>query len=169
MTPLESVLLSFSLVCALTDTLEGKIYNVLTIPLLVGGLVYYALGLLILQFTMVAATQFGMYVSIGILCFLLAIVCYGIKIIAGGDVKFFVALYAWIGPSEFLMAMAYILMASGCLGLLYMLEDGRLKGWIESLYISFVSGKCVTTPDIDYRRPLGFSVFLGIWAYILLE
>jgi prepilin peptidase CpaA len=167
LTPLEIVIICFAIICALTDILESKIYNVITFPVLLGGVIYHAVGIFYPEVSWASASIFGKYVGLGCLWALLWMVVYGFRIVAAGDVKFFLALYAWTGPPQILLLSSYILMASGVLALLYLIEDRKLIQFFRSSLYSFYSGVRIMTPDREYQRPLGFAMLLGTAAYIL--
>jgi prepilin peptidase CpaA len=99
--PIALVLVA-ALIAAVTDVWKFKVYNLLTFPLLLGGLLYHAMqsgapGL--------AGSFFGALVG-----FALMIALYAIGGLGAGDVKFVAALGAWLG----LPLTLYVLIA-GCL------------------------------------------------------
>lgn len=164
---LEILLVSFALVCALTDILEEKIYNVITLPVLLGGVLYAAIGVFYPELSLTSVLYFGKYLGIGCVWFLIWFLLYSFRIVAGGDVKFFLAIYAWAGPPEIFLLSAYILIASGVLALVYLIEDGRLAYLLRNTLILIFSGVRVVGPDRHYQKPLGFAMLLGTLAYIL--
>lgn len=164
---LESLLICFALVCSITDILEEKIYNIVTLPVLYGGILFHMLGVFYPEFSSQTLMYFGKYLGLGFVWFLIWFVLYAFRIVAGGDVKFFVAIYAWTGPPTILVISAYILIASGVLALIYLIEDRRLVTFVKSGFLSLVSGVKILNPDIHYQRPLGYAMLLGTAAYIL--
>lgn len=164
---LEILLICFALVCALTDILEEKIYNIVTLPVLLAGVIYTLIGVFYPDVSFSSVLYFGKYLGIGLLWFLFWFVLYSLRIVAGGDVKFFLALYAWAGPPEIFLLSAYILMASGVLALMYLIEDRRLVILLRNTLVSLFSGVRLVTPDRHYQKPLGFAMLLGTAAYIL--
>ncbi len=91
-----------ALIAAVTDVWKFKVYNLLTFPLLAGGLLYH---------TLQGGTS-GLTESIvgAIVGFALMIVLYTLGGMGAGDVKFVTALGAWLG----LPLTLYVLMA-GCI------------------------------------------------------
>lgn len=99
--PIALVLVA-ALIAAVTDVWKFKVYNLLTFPLLAGGLLYHALhggtpGL--------AGSILGALAGFGLM-----ILLYTMGGMGAGDVKFVTALGAWLG----LPLTLYVLMA-GCI------------------------------------------------------
>jgi prepilin peptidase CpaA len=99
--PIALVLVA-ALIAAVTDVWKFKVYNLLTFPLLAGGLLYHAVhggtvGL--------AGSFLGALIGFALMIFL-----YAMGGMGAGDVKFVTALGAWLG----LPLTLYVLMA-GCI------------------------------------------------------
>jgi len=97
-----AVVLTAALIAAVTDVWKFKVYNLLTFPLLVSGLLYHAIhgggpGL--------SGSLLGALVGFGLM-----ILLYAMGGMGAGDVKFVTALGAWLG----LPLTLYVVMA-GCI------------------------------------------------------
>lgn len=103
-TLVQGVILILAAIAAFTDLLRGKIYNAMTFPAILGGLVY-ALAQQgfsgFLQSLGAVAVAFGVF---GVLYFL--------KVISAGDVKYLMALGAW-GGVRFTLDVALLSLAIG--------------------------------------------------------
>ena len=89
----------------ITDTLRFKVYNVLTFPLAVGGLVFHSWMQGIHGFYLSAAA-----LVVGLL---VLIVPYGLGALGAGDVKFFAAVLSWLGMEPMLTILIGASLASG--------------------------------------------------------
>jgi prepilin peptidase CpaA len=94
--------LAAALVAAITDVWKFKVYNLLTFPLLVSGLLYHA-------WYAGASGLAGSFLG-ALMGFVLMIFLYTMGGMGAGDVKFVTALGAWLG----LPLTLYVLMA-GCI------------------------------------------------------
>ncbi len=99
--PIALVLVA-ALIAAVTDVWKFKVYNLLTFPLLAGGLLYHALH--------GGAPELTGSILSALAGFGLMILLYTMGGMGAGDVKFVTALGAWLG----LPLTLYVLMA-GCI------------------------------------------------------
>jgi len=107
-----------TIVAAATDLRRFKVYNALTFPTLVGGLVASAWlgGLAGLGYGLLgSATGFGVLV-----------VFYALGGVGAGDVKLFAALGAWLGPQHTLELFFAASMAAGAYALILAFMHGGL-------------------------------------------
>jgi prepilin peptidase CpaA len=119
-----AVALAAAAVAAVTDVWKFKVYNILTFPLLVTGLVYHgvtggAAGL--------AASLLGAAAA-----FFLMIVLYVLGGMGAGDVKFLTALGAWLG----LPITLYVFLAGCIVGGIY---SAVLVVWASSMKEVFLN------------------------------
>lgn len=115
---------SVSLIAAATDLRRFKVYNVLTIPALIGGLVASAwLG----GWGGLGTSLLGVAVGFGVL-----VVFFALGGVGAGDVKLFAALGAWLGPwLTFEVFLASSLAAGAYALVLVVLEGGTTLAYIR--------------------------------------
>jgi prepilin peptidase CpaA len=122
-----AVALVAALIAAVTDITRFKVYNLLTLPLLVAGLVYHGMmggpgGL--------AMSVVGMVLGAAIL-----LVFYVMGGMGAGDVKLMAALGAWLGlPAIFYVFLASAL-AAGAYALVMMVAYGSTGEIVVNLKI----------------------------------
>jgi prepilin peptidase CpaA len=123
-TPLPAaVVLIAALIAAVTDVWKFKVYNALTLPLLVSGLLYHGItgGL-----TALGGSSLGMLFGFGIL-----LLFYAMGAMGSGDVKLMAAIGAWLGmPLTF-----YVFIASSLAGGVYAVGLLVLAGGIGETLI----------------------------------
>lgn len=149
-----------SVVAAGTDLAKGRIYNWLTAPAMLGGLVASA----------VHAGLSGLGDSaagIG-----LGLVLYGwmffIGMMGAGDVKLLMALGAWGGGVYCFRVAVLSVLVGGVLALILMAVRGRLLGFVRKIYAYLVSlaVKELETafPKIDRKQTMPYGVPIAIAA-----
>jgi prepilin peptidase CpaA len=169
-----SIVLLASLVAAVTDVWKFKVYNALTVPLLLSGLAYHA----------AAGGMDGLRGSLTGACFGFGvlIVMYAMGGIGAGDVKLMAAIGAWLCmPLTFYVFLLGAL-ASGAYAVVLVLSSGRLReSWIELQVILFriiafgqylrADGRLETEITRSDRRqrlvPFGAMLALGLAVVIL--
>lgn len=87
----ETVLWCLLIVATVTDLMRGKIYNLLTLPLLLSGI--------LIQLTFAGLTNFAPILFSVAVAFVLFFPLYLIKAMAAGDVKLLMAFGAWSDAS----------------------------------------------------------------------
>jgi prepilin peptidase CpaA len=119
------VVVAATLVAAATDVCLFKVFNWLTIPLLVGGLAYHSL----------APTAEGFqFASIGAACGLLILMpAYLVGGIGAGDVKLLSGIGAWVGLHDFLAIFIVTALVSGLYSVVLMLVTGSFEKRMCSL------------------------------------
>jgi prepilin peptidase CpaA len=123
-TPPVVVVMIASIVAALTDIMKFKIYNILTLPLLVAGLLYHAAvggmpGLL--------GSVLGLALGGGIL-----LLFYLLGGMGAGDVKFLAAVGAWLG----VLLTFYVFLASAIAAGIYALVLILVYGSPRQTYVN---------------------------------
>ncbi|MBI3556590.1 MAG: prepilin peptidase [Deltaproteobacteria bacterium] len=150
-------------IAAVTDYRTGKIYNWLTLPALLAGLVVaVANGVP----TMVAALQ-----GVGV-AGLIFLPMFFTGILGGGDVKLLLALGTILGAQGiFLLSLVTILIAgAGAVALLF--KHRRAGIFVNQLAMFFRSvftpGLALQWPKLnrDIKAPFGIAIFFGL-LYIL--
>ena len=126
-TPPVVVVLIASIVAALTDILKFKVYNVLTLPLLVSGLLYHGV---VGGPPQLLGSVLGLVLGGGVL-----MIFYLMGGMGAGDVKFMAAIGAWLG----LVLTFYVFLASaiaaGIYALVLIFAYGSLRETFVNLQI----------------------------------
>jgi prepilin peptidase CpaA len=173
--PVAIVLLA-SVIASITDLWKFKIYNLLTVPLLIAGLAYHSIMLGWAGFN---ASLCGM-----LLGFAVFIIPYLAGIMGSGDVKLVAAVGAWLGVS----ATSVVVLLGCALTVVYALAFMMFKGGIGALWDNLVLSSYRVSavirhmaPDDEYEtvqmiaggqrqrgRLIPFSVMLGAGFIIAL-
>ncbi|HEX5271180.1 MAG TPA: A24 family peptidase [Gemmataceae bacterium] len=169
----SAVVLSAALAAAITDVWKFRVYNALTLPLLLAGLLYHG----------VREGPTGLALSvIGMLCgFGVLIVFYLLGGYGGGDVKLLAAVGAWLGPETTLYVFVASSLVAGVYALAIVLWYGRLgeiwKRWKVLWFRLSALGRSLGADDgydveqdrIDRRRVVPFAAMmcLGVIATLL--
>lgn len=154
------VLVAVLAIAVYTDWRWRRIYNWLTLPALLIGLV---LSLIF------AGTQ-GLLMSLAgagtaFVVFLLLFVFGGM---GGGDLKLMTAIGAWLGFPLILIDMAYVAIAGGVLGILFAMQAGVMKQVLSNIYHFFavalmpgVKPTEVLTESAAPKFPYGLAIAAG--------
>lgn len=168
-TPGPVMLLASAFLCLITftDTLRGKIPNLVTFSLLAGGLGYH------LHQAGPAGLQFALLG--GLTGFLLLLLPYLLMGMGGGDLKALVALGALLGPAAILQVFIFTALSGGLLALLYLGLAGwlsaKLRGGLAALKIALYC-KCLPSeglvdgPETRIRFPYAPAITFGYFAFI---
>ncbi len=132
-----------------TDIRWGKIPNALVAPLLIAGL----------------ASQFlhGPYVGLAALAAAIAAVAIGtfafaMRLMGGGDVKFFVAAVATLGAADGARFIVYTLVCGGILAVAYSLWRGSLGTMLANVRASAMT---MTAPVGSAKMPYALALLGG--------
>jgi prepilin peptidase CpaA len=170
--PLAMILMA-ALIAGVTDIWKFKVYNLLTFPLVLSGLLYHAIDG---GAPALAGSFLGALVG-----FALMIALYAMGGLGAGDVKFVTAIGAWLGlPLTLYVVMAGCI-AAGVYALVLLVSAPSLKETllnIQLLWIRLVClGRHITSEDrveaevkrSDRRRRLiPFSAMMGIGLVVTL-
>ena len=115
------VVLACALVASITDVSKFKVYNVLTFPCFISGLVY---GLCSAGWNGLWLALFGALLGLTIL-----LIPYLMGGLGAGDVKFVMAIGTWIGPTLLIPAILIGCFATICYFFLFI---GRSQGCAAS-------------------------------------
>jgi prepilin peptidase CpaA len=171
-----AVVLVAALVAAATDLARFKVYNLLTLPLLVSGLIYHgAVG---------GPVELGMSAAGMVLGAAVLLVFYIMGGMGAGDVKLMAALGAWLGlPAVFYVFLASAL-AAGVYALVLMATYGNRREILLNLQIIYhrvaAVGRHLVSEDqverevqrADRRRrviPFAAMIAVGVIALVLLS
>ena len=135
-----TVVLSAVLVTAVTDVWKFKIYNALTLPLLITGLVYHG----------VVEGSVGLAGSLGGICFGFAVLFlpYLMGGMGAGDVKLLAAIGSWLG----LPFTLYVFLASAIAAGVYAIA---LIVWQRNLRDTWINMKLIWLRLSAFSRHLG--------------
>ncbi len=171
--PIALVLMA-ALIAAVTDVWKFKVYNLLTFPLLAGGLIYHAIhggtaGL--------SGSLFGAFAGFGLM-----ILLYTMGGMGAGDVKFVTALGAWLGLPMTLYVLMAGCIAAGVYAAILLVTAASLRETLVNIQILWLRLAClsrhlgaedrveaeVERPD-RRRRLIPFSAMmaLGLIATVL--
>lgn len=162
--PTDLITIAIAALCvgaSVTDLLHGKIYNIMTAPALVLGVVFAAIqGGWLGAMHSVAAAGLG-------------IVLYGwmywIGIMGAGDVKFLAALGALGGTWQFVTQTAlYGVLFGGVMALVILVAKGKFPGFLARLR-DFAFGIFVRELEIvpfkaDHRERMPYGVSISVAA-----
>jgi prepilin peptidase CpaA len=118
------VVLLAALIAAVTDLLRFKVHNILTLPLLVSGLVYHALG----------GGQAGFTQSLlgALLGFTVLFAFHRLGGIGGGDVKLLAGIGAWLGVVVTFYVFLVSALLAGVYALVLIIAFGKAREtWIN--------------------------------------
>jgi prepilin peptidase CpaA len=159
------VIVLVSIMGAATDIIRGRIYNLLTAPVLASGLVYALYSGGGLQFS-----QSFLAVVIG---FLALSWMFALKFMGGGDVKFLMALAAWGGVQFVLQTTFLSLILGGIMAVFVLLSKKRFADFYSRIYVFFLSffvkgmEKGALSIDAKSKMPFGVPIAAAaIWTIV---
>ena len=165
-----------SLIATVTDLRNFRVYNALTVPLLLTGLVYHAID----------DGAAGLYESAGgmLVGFGTLIVFYAMGGLGAGDVKLMAAIGAWLEVPAILYVVLASCMAAGFYALVISVLCGRLKQTLfalQSIGVNLLTlGTHRETADnriekqvergdrgrlIPFSAMVAVGVFVAMWIY----
>lgn len=148
----EIALLLLLVVATTTDLLWGKIYNWLTLPFLLTGLVY--------RFAFVGLDGgLAALASIGV-AFALFFPLYIVRAVAAGDVKLLMAMGAWADFSTIYQVAAIAILVGAAVGLFALLHQKGLKGSARSVVENVRHGEPTRTATKMAFGPAFFCAYL---------
>ena len=147
-------------VAIITDLWRNRIYNWLTLPALLAGLV-------------VSGIHGGWHgLGDGLLGVVAGFALYGwmfwLRVMGAGDVKLLMALGAWGGLHYCLQTAALGIMLGGVMAFLILVATGRAPDFLRRMYrfllTIFVRELEVEAPKIDHSLKMPFGVSLAVAA-----
>ncbi len=159
-------IIAIALIATVTDLAKGKIFNALTLPGLVAGVL--------------VASWFGGWRAGGdaLLGAVAGLVLYGwmfwLRAMGGGDVKLLMAFGAW-GGLHYAEEVAILgVLTGGALSLLVLLFTGRIVDFVKRMHYFFltlfVKELEVEPPKIDRKHAIPFGLPLSVaavWVVLL--
>ena len=147
----------------ITDLRSRKIPNELVLTILVTG------WLFALVVSQDALSTLGMSLGGTAVGFGIWIAFYLIGVIGAGDVKFFAAAGAWLGPGATWRAALIAAVAGGVLAIVMLLSERRLGAVLRRIALAASSRTLVAVPEqtigaSEKHRPLPYGVALAIGA-----
>lgn len=164
-----AIALAASLGAAVTDVWKYQIYNILTWPLLISGLIYHSLAV---EGMGLVPSVLG--VSVGFVPMALLYLTGGL---GAGDVKLMAGLGAWLGPVVTLQVFFASWLAAGLYAVGVLLLNavapvsGRVRLRMPALTASGSDGQVSQLITLPNRRrrliPFGVMVFVGVVATLI--
>jgi prepilin peptidase CpaA len=138
--PLVAVALA-TLAASVTDLWKFKVYNVLTLPtLLLGLIVSTILG----GWSGLGSSLLGAFLGFGLL-----VVFYAVGGVGAGDVKLLAAVGAWLGP----YLTYYVFIASALFGGIYALILVFSRGGVLAMMIEFINARQTLLSPSKWKLP----------------
>lgn len=153
-------LVLFSILISYYDISYNKIYNWLTVPYLILGIIVN------ICFNRISGLHTSL-LGIGVGFFIL-LLPFLLGWIGGGDVKLLAAVGSWVGPKLILHSTLWGLIFCGIAALIYLIIKRRFIKFIKQLKMLLFSFKDVTMIEATGKLPLGVFLGLGIlsnWIY----
>jgi len=151
---------AFSILVLVMDLVWGRIFNWFTVPVFFAGLI--------------SALYFSSWsgLGMGVLGALVGLLLFGwlfaLKIMGGGDVKFLMALGAWLGPKYVVETALLSILLGGILATILLLIKGRLPGFAKRMYYFllsiFIRELEVQPPVVDRKLTMPFGIPIAIAA-----
>lgn len=160
------VLLALLIASALSDTLHGKIYNKVTYPAVLLGLL---LNLFLEEGVGLKSSLMGLGVGF-VPFFLLSLM----GLMHGGDVKLLAAIGALKGYPFILHVIFFTFLVAGFMALAKVIWRGQLIGTVRRVFRAFLSlivpGMAVEVPQGEETIPFGLAALLGsLWALLMVD
>jgi prepilin peptidase CpaA len=125
LTPPIAVVLIASLIAAVADVWKFKVYNIITIPLLVSGLIYH--GFFTGEPDGLQKSLLGAAVGFGLL-----FPFYLLGGVGAGDVKLLAGIGAWLGAQPTFLIFLAGSLAAGVYAIILLVHSGRAREtWIK--------------------------------------
>lgn len=147
-------LLIFVIVNSYTDLKYRRIYNKITIPFLILGIIVnvYMNGLDGLLFSIKG-------IGIG---FAILLIPFILGWIGGGDVKLLASVGSWVGINMIVYSTLWGMIFAGIASLIYLIKNKRLGIFLKQLGLVFYSVKSINSIENSGKLPLGVFLGLGI-------
>lgn len=149
-------------IAAWTDLRRAKIYNWLTLPTLLSGIVF--------QFLFLGGTAgFDALWAVGLAWVLLGWM-YALHFMGAGDVKLLMAFGAWVGTKQVVEIAVLAIAIGALLGATQLLRHGRLLDFLRRAWLFILSFLVKdlrqVRPGLDRKLKLPFGVALALAGLI---
>lgn len=151
----DVLLIVVLLTAAITDIRKGKIYNILTVPAILTGIVIA----LFRHEALSSIEGAGIMLAVG-----LVLLMFGI--LGGGDAKLLIAVGALEGAAFVVPSLLYSALAGGVLAIVVLIYQRRTKTTLQKIAINAalkVTSKSpvLLAPDRNNRLPYGIAIAAG--------
>ncbi len=153
----EMVLWSLLIIAAITDLLWGKVYNFITLPLIVCGLFYHLI--------FVGYDAFRDSIIATIVSFLILFPFWKFSVFGGGDVKVLMAVAAWTNVKVVVELGFFAILVGAIVGLFELLKKDGLLNSIKSIFEHLKS----FSPKKSHRMPFGPAFLCGFLLIKIAE
>lgn len=160
----EFAILGFAVICGLTDLWKGRIYNWVTFPAMIFGVLF------------AFATQGWGGLAEPFLGILLGLLIYGwmfvLGVMAAGDVKMLMALGS-LGGMGFVLQVGLLgILVGGLFAVVFLIYRGRFASFVRNFYQFLVSLWVreleINFPKIDHQLKMPFGAALSVAALWVL-
>lgn len=153
------ILITALLISLVTDLYKRRIYNIVTLPCILFGLIYHVVneGLSGLAFSLL-----GLFIG-----FLVLLIPFAMGGIGAGDVKLMAAIGACMGAMFVIKAFIYIAILGGVISLGILIKSYGLKSMYTSVLASFMLWRGKSTSALSMMNvnkiafPYGIAIVLG--------
>lgn len=143
------ILLAASVIACYTDVRWGKIPNALVVSLFAVGL-----GAQFLQ-----SPSFGLSaLAAAAVVFLFGCVAFALRLMGGGDIKFFIAATATLGAQDGVRFIAYTVLCGAIAAVVISLSRGTLRTMLSNIQASALT---LTAPAASGRFPYAIAMLGG--------
>lgn len=101
----------------------------------------------------------GQHFGVAVVGFLVLLLLFAFRVMAGGDVKLGIAVLLWAGPGMALQTVAVIAWSGGLLAVL---------GWLADRRVSWPRGLCFLAGGLSARRGVPYGVALALGGIYVL-
>ena len=156
-------ILFFSLIALFSDLARGRIFNWLTLPMVISGIL---LSTLLSGWAGLGSSLGGLVVGFALFGWL-----FWLRAIGGGDVKLLMGLGAWGGVKYTVDTAILSILLGGAMAIILLIARGRFADFSRRLYrfllTVFVKELQLEAPRIDKKFKMPFGVPLvcaAIWT-----
>ena len=159
---ISAVIVVTAILALWTDLLRGKIYNWLTLPMLVLGVM---VQVFVAGWSGLGASLIGMVLALALFGGI-----YWVGALGAGDVKLLMAYGAWCGPVFVMEASLISILFGGCMAAGILIYQGKMKIFLAKI-IRFIRSFLIKElelefPQVDHRLKMPFGIPLVLSAVV---